>query len=125
MKRTFSPLSHAVIGAAIEVHRTLGPGLLASAYRHCLAHELRGRGLRVRLEQPLPIVYKDSRVDCGYIVDLLVEDEILLEIRSVEHLEGIHTAQLLAYMRLAGVGQGFLLNFNVPQLRAGLHSFVL
>lgn len=125
MNRTFTTLSHQVIGGAIEVHRVLGPGLLASAYRHCLAHELRSRGLEVKLERPMPILYKGQRVECGYIVDLLVENEILLEVKSITELEGIHTAQMIAFMKLAQVRQGFLINFNVGLLKDGLNSYVL
>lgn len=125
MKRTFSELSNRVIGCAIEVHRVLGPGLLESAYQQCLAHELSLNGIRFRSEHPLPVDYKGTRLDCGYRIDLLVEDEIILELKSVEQLKGIHEAQLLTYMKLARVKQGFLINFNVELLKNGLKSFVL
>ncbi|MBT3295631.1 MAG: GxxExxY protein [Verrucomicrobia bacterium] len=125
MKREFSELSNCVIGCAIEVHKVLGPGLLESTYQHCLAHELDLRGVRYKTEHPLPVEYKDTRLDCGYRIDLLVEDCIILELKSVNALKGIHEAQLLTYMRLANIQQGFLINFNVRLLKEGLKSFVL
>lgn len=121
----FSELSNRVIGCAIEVHRALGPGLLESTYEQCLAHELNLSGIRFVLQHPLPVDYKGIRLDCGYRVDLLVESEIIVELKSVEQLLGIHEAQLLTYMKLAGIRQGFLINFNVKRLKDGLKSFVL
>ena len=121
----FTELSNRVIGCAIEVHRQLGPGLLESTYEQCLAHELSLSRLEFKLQHPLPVEYKGVRLDCGYRVDMLVEDEIILELKSVEELKGIHEAQLLTYMKLAGVNQGFLINFNVRRLKDGLKSFVL
>jgi len=125
MKREFSGLSNRVIGCAIEVHRILGPGLLESTYQQCLAHELKVNGIQFRLEHPLPVEYKGIHLDCGYRVDVLVEDEIVLELKSVDEVKGIHEAQLLTYMKLSGVRQGFLINFNVQRLKDGLKSFVL
>lgn len=124
-KREFSELSNRVIGCAIEVHRVLGPGLLESTYEQCLAHELKLNGIGFRLQHPLPVEYKGLHLDCGYRVDVLVEQEIILELKSVERLLGIHEAQLLTYMRLAGIKQGFLINFNVKRLKDGLKSLVL
>jgi GxxExxY protein len=121
----FSVLSNRVIGCAIEVHRVLGPGLLESAYEQCLAHELRLNDIDFKIQQPFPIEYKGIHLDCGYRVDLLVEKEIILELKSVAELKGIHEAQLLTYMKLARIKQGFLINFNVPRLKDGLKSFVL
>ena len=121
----FSELSNRVIGCAIEVHRLLGPGLLESAYEQCLAHELRQNKIEFKLQRPVPVEYKGIKLDCGYRIDILVEDEIILELKSVEKLTGIHEAQLLTYMKLAAIRQGFLLNFNVRRLRDGLKSFVL
>ncbi len=121
----FSELSNRIIGCAIEVHRELGPGLLESTYEQCLAHELKLNGISFRLQHPLPVSYKGLRLDCGYRVDVLVEDEIILELKSVDQLTGIHEAQLLTYMKLACIKQGFLINFNVKRLRDGLKSFVL
>ncbi len=121
----FSELSNRVIGCAIEVHRALGPGLLESTYEQCLAHELKMNGIQFLLQHPLPVDYKGIRLDCGYRVDVLVQNEIILELKSVEQLLGIHEAQLLSYMKLAGIRQGFLINFNVKRLKDGLKSFVL
>lgn len=121
----FSELSHRVIGCAIEVHRSLGPGLMESTYEQCLAHELRLNGLSFQLQHPLPVSYKGLLLDCGYRVDVLVENQIILELKSVESLLGVHEAQLLTYMKLAGLRHGFLINFNVQRLKDGLRSFVL
>ncbi len=125
MKRDFSQLSNRVIGCAIEVHRMLGPGLLESAYQQCLARELSLNGIDFELEHPLPVNYKGVRLDCGYRVDVLVEKELILELKSVDAISGIHQAQLLTYMKLAGVKQGLLINFNAERLKDGLQSFVL
>jgi GxxExxY protein len=121
----FSELSNRVIGCAIEVHRILGPGLLESAYEQCLAHEFSINGIDFKIQEPFPIEYKGILLECGYRVDLLVEGEIILELKSVAELKGIHEAQLLTYMKLAKIKQGFLINFNVPRLKDGLRSFVL
>ena len=125
MKREFSELSNRVIGCAIEVHRILGPGLLESTYQQCLAHELKLNGIGFSLEHPLPVEYKGLHLDCGYRIDVLVENQIILELKSVEEIKGIHQAQLLTYLRLSGVKQGFLISFNVERLVDGLRSFVL
>ena len=121
----FSELSNRIIGCAIEVHRELGPGLLESTYEQCLAHELRLNRITFNIQHPMPVQYKGIRLDCGYRVDVLVEDAIILELKSVDELKGIHEAQLLTYMKLAGIKQGFLINFNVRRLKQGLKSFVL
>ncbi|MGF1657512.1 MAG: GxxExxY protein [Verrucomicrobiales bacterium] len=122
---SFSELSHRVIGCAIEVHRTLGPGLLESTYEQCLAHELQLQGIPFLLQHPLPVGYKGLRLDCGYRVDILVDNQIILELKSVENLLPIHEAQILTYLKLAGIKHGFLINFNVKRLKDGLKSFVL
>jgi GxxExxY protein len=121
----FDPLSNRVIGCAIEVHRTLGPGLLESAYRQCLAHELSLAGIRFTMEVPLPVRYKETLLDCGYRIDLLIESDLILELKAVETLLPIHQAQLLSYMRLAKVPIGLLINFNVLKLTNGLKRLVL
>ncbi len=121
----FDELSKRVIGYAIEVHRFLGPGLLESTYEQCLAHELRQAGILFKLQYPLPVEYKGIRLDCGYRVDMLVNDELILELKSVEEIKGIHEAQLLTYMKLTGVNKGLLINFNVKVLRKGLKRFVI
>ena len=123
--REFSQLSHQVIRCAIEVHRELGPGLLESTYRDCLAKELELSGISYQAELALPIEYKGLLIDCGYRVDLLIENDILLELKAVAGLAPIHEAQLLTYMRLSGIRHGFLINFNVKRLKDGLRSFVL
>ena len=121
----FDDLSNRIIGCAIEVHRELGPGLLESTYEQCLAHELKLNGIRFKLQHPQPVEYKGVRLDCGYRVDLLVEDKLIIELKSVEQIKGIHEAQLLTYMKLAGVKTGLLMNFNVTKLKSGIKRFVL
>jgi GxxExxY protein len=119
------PLTGKVIGAAIEVHRALGPGLLESAYEECLCHELNLSGLGFQRQVPLPVVYKGVRLDCGYRLDVVVEGRVLVELKTVERLLPIHEAQLLTYLRLAQIQTGLLLNFNVPVLRGGIRRMVL
>ena len=121
----FDALSNRVIGCAIEVHRELGPGLLESAYEQCLAHELGRNGIKFQLQHPQPVQYKDIRLDCGYRIDMLVENKLILELKSVEEIKGIHEAQLLTYMKLAGVKIGLLINFNNTKLKDGIKRFVL
>ena len=124
-KKKFTDLSHRVIGSAIEVHRHLGPGLLESTYQQCLARELHLSGIPFKLEYPLPVEYKGLHLDCGYRIDVLIEDAIILELKSVAQLKPIHEAQLLTYMKLTHIKQGFLINFNVEILKNGLKSFIL
>jgi GxxExxY protein len=121
----FDVLSKHVIGYAIEVHRILGPGLLESTYEQCLAHELYQACIPFKIQHPLPVEYKGMKLDCGYRVDVLVDNELILELKSVEEIKGIHEAQLLTYMKLAGVKKGLLINFNVKFLKEGLKRFVL
>jgi GxxExxY protein len=121
----FDPLSKRVIGCAIEVHRQLGPGLLESTYEQCLACEFRDAGLEFRVQEPLPVVYKGNKLDCGYRVDVLVENTLILELKSVEAILGIHKAQLLTYMKLSGIQTGLLMNFNVCRMKDGITRFVL
>lgn len=118
-------LSGKVIGCAIEVHRALGPGLLESTYEQCLARELDLAGIPFRLQWPLPVEYKGSRLDCGYRVDVLVDDRLILELKAVDEVLGIHQAQLLTYMKLARVKVGLLINFNVQVLKDGIKRFIL
>lgn len=124
-EKEFSELSNRVIGYAIEVHKALGPGLLESAYRQCLCHELRLNNIGFEVEKPLPLEYKGCRLDCGYRIDILVEDEIIIELKSVDQLNQVHEAQLLSYLKLLKKKKGLLINFNVKMLRNGLKSFVL
>jgi GxxExxY protein len=119
-----NPISESVIGAAIEVHRALGPGLLESAYEASLAFELAQRGLSTQVQKPLPVVYKGVRLDCGYRLDLLVEDKVIVEIKAVDRLAPIHQAQLLSYLKLSGYKLGLLINFNVPVLKEGIRRVV-
>lgn len=121
----FEALSKQVIGCAIEVHRKLGPGLLESTYEQCLAHELTLAGLGFELQLALPVLYKGLRLDCGYRVDVLVNNSLILELKSVDAVLGIHQAQTLTYMKLAGIKTGLLINFNVQQLKEGIKRFVL
>jgi GxxExxY protein len=118
-------LTQRIIGFAIEVHRQLGPGLLESAYEECLCYELREAGLGFKRQVPLPVSYKAVRLDCGYRIDVLVEDCVILELKTVERLIPIHEAQLLTYLRLSGLRTGLLLNFNSPVLRDGIRRMVL
>jgi GxxExxY protein len=121
----FDQLSNKVIGCAIEVHRNLGPGLLESTYEQCLAHELVLAKIPFKLQCPLPVEYKAVRLDCGYRVDVLVDDKLILELKVVEKVLGIHEAQLLTYMKLAKIKIGLLINFNVQVLKEGIQRFVI
>ena len=121
----FDPLSREIIGCAIEVHRLLGPGLLESAYEECLTYELLMRGIYIERQKPLPIIYKDIRLDYGYRLDLLVENMIVVELKSVEAISPVHLAQILTYMRFSKTGIGLLINFNVTVLKNGIRRFVL
>ena len=117
-------LSHQVIGAAIEVHKALGPGLLESAYEACLACELREQGLAVEAQVALPVVYRDVRLDCGYRVDLLVEGSLIVEVKAVSEIASVHKAQLLSYLRLAQLPLGLLINFHSELLTRGVRRVV-
>jgi GxxExxY protein len=118
-------LTEKVIGCAIEVHRALGPGLLESTYEQCLARELSLNGLPFRLQAAIPVEYKGVNLDCGYRIDVLVDDQVILELKSVERILAIHEAQLLTYMKLANIGLGLLINFNVRRLADGIRRFRL
>jgi GxxExxY protein len=118
-------VTEAVIGAAIEVHRALGPGLLESAYEECLCRELSLRQIGYERQRPLPVTYKGLDLDCGYRLDLLVADTVVVEIKAVESLLPIHEAQLLTYLKLGGWKVGLLINFNVPVLKQGIRRRVL
>ena len=117
-------LSSKIIGAAIEVHRALGPGLLESAYETCLCHELKLRRLSFENQKSLPLVFKGEELDCGYRLDIVVDNAIILELKSCEKIEPIHKAQLLTYLKLSGLKLGLLLNFNVPIMRDGIVRIV-
>jgi GxxExxY protein len=118
-------LTGRIIGAAIEVHKALGPGLLESAYEECLCHEFDLRQIHYKKQQALPVEYKGVKLDCGYRIDLLVKDLVILELKCVESLEPIHEAQLLTYLKLTGLRVGLLINFNVPVLKRGIRRFMM
>jgi GxxExxY protein len=117
------PLTHRIIGCAIEIHRTLGPGLLESAYEQCMAHELTLQDIAFRLQVATPIEYKGLRLDCAYKADVVVEERVIVELKSVETLTALHHAQLLTYMKLSRAQIGLLINFNVPRLIDGVKRF--
>ncbi|MCG2418178.1 GxxExxY protein [Aequorivita sp. F47161] len=117
-------LTEIIIGSAIEVHRNLGPGLLESAYQECLLFELRSKGLIVEKEKPLPIIYKDIKLDHGYRIDLLVESEVVIEIKTVESFTDVHSAQVLTYLKLGNYPLGSLFNFHTLLLKNGLKRFI-
>lgn len=121
---TENELSSKVIGASIEIHRTLGPGLLESAYRECLCHELQADGLKVEKEKPMPMVYKGIKLDHGYRMDLLIENTLVIEIKTVEALTDVHLAQVLTYLRLGNYHLGLLINFDVSLLKNGLQRVI-
>jgi GxxExxY protein len=119
------PLAEQVIGCAIAVHRVVGPGLLESAYQACLGSELRAAGLRFVSQVPVPLVYRDTRIPCAYRLDFVVQDHLVLEVKSVERLLPIHKAQVITYLKLTGLPIGLLMNFSVPVLREGIRVVVL
>ena len=118
-------LSKAIIGAAIEVHRHLGPGLLESAYEQCLAHELSLRGIAFERQKRVPVCYKGVQLDCGFRLDLLVQDKVVVEVKAVDNLNAVHQAQVLTYLKLTGCRLGMLLNFNERSMRSGIKRVVL
>jgi GxxExxY protein len=124
-RMTDNELTHEIIGAAIEIHRVLGPGLLESAYAECLARELTLRGVGFDREKPVPVVYKDLKLECGYRIDFLVGGRVVAELKSIEALATIHEAVLLTYLRLSGCKLGLLINFNVPILKEGIRRYTL
>ncbi len=117
------PFTGKIIGCAIEVHRVLGPGLLESTYQQCFARELHLNGFAFKLEHPLPVEYKGVRLECGYRIDILVEDRLIIELKAVDKIKGIHKAQLLTYMKLCSIDTGLLINFNVQRLKDGIQRF--
>tara|TARA_Y100000294_G_scaffold166054_1_gene174102 strand:+ start:660 stop:1061 length:402 start_codon:yes stop_codon:yes gene_type:complete len=117
-------LSNFIIGAGIEIHRVLGPGLLESAYEECLCHELALKNIKFERQKNLPVTYKGVHLDCGYRLDILVEKIVIVELKTVERFEPIHEAQLLTYLKLSGLWLGLLMNFNVPVLKDGIRRIV-
>jgi len=122
-KLRYEDLTREIIGAAIEVHKTVGPGLLEGVYEECLCHELQIRKLNFERQKPIPLVYKDAKLDCGYRLDLLVEGRIVVELKSVDGLGPIHEAIVLTYLKLSGHHLGLLINFNVTLLKDGIKRF--
>jgi GxxExxY protein len=121
---TENEIANKVIGLAIEVHSALGPGLLESAYQECLFYKIGKSGLRVEKEKPMPLVFEDVKLECGYRIDLLVENKLVIEIKSVEALNDVHLAQTLTYMKLGDYKLGLLINFNVALLKTGIKRVI-
>lgn len=117
-------ISNRIIGLAIDVHRALGPGLLESAYKECLYYKLVQSELKAEKEKPIPLVFEKVKLDCGYRIDILVENKVVIEIKSIEALNDVHTAQILTYMKLGGYKLGLLINFNVYLLKDGIKRFI-
>lgn len=118
-------LTEKIIGLCIEVHKNLGPGLLESAYEECLCYELLNKKIQFERQMPLPIRYKDVSLDCGYRLDIVVENKILLELKSVESILPLHQSQILTYMKLSNLRVGLLINFNTPVVSQGIKRYVL
>jgi len=125
LEKTENPISHAIIGASIEVHRQLGPGLLEKAYEVCLAHELAARKVRCLCQVPIPVTYKGKILDCGFRADMIVEDKVLVEVKAVAALADIHKAQALTYLKLTGLRLCLILNFHALLIRDGTERIVL
>ncbi len=121
----YEDLTKEIIGAAIEVHKLIGPGMLESAYEECLCYELKLRGLNYERQKPVPIVYKKIKLECGYRIDILVENKIILELKAAEGFNPVHEAQILTYMRFAEKRLGLLINFNVTKLTNSLKRYIL
>ena len=124
MEEIINSITSSIIGAAINVHRELGPGLLESTYEACLVHELAQEGIKVERQKALPVVYRGVRLDCGYRIDLLVQGQVVVEVKAVGRLEPIHRAQVLSYLKLSGCKVGLLINFNVKMLKDGVCRLV-
>lgn len=117
-------IAHKIIGIALEVHRSLGPGLLESAYQECLSYKLLKSGLYIEKEKPIPLVFEEVKLECGYRIDILVEKKVVIELKSVESLNDVHLAQTLTYMKLGGFKLGLLINFNVDLLKNGIKRVI-
>jgi len=117
-------ITQKIIGCAIEVHRNLGPGLLESAYEECMAYELEKAGLKTKRQVPTPVVYKDVKLDCGYRIDMLIENLIVIELKVVDEINPVHEAQVLTYMKFSKMNFGLLINFNVTALKNGIRRFI-
>ena len=125
MKLLYEELTGSILKCAYKVHSTLGPGLLESAYEECLHYELDKAGLVTFKQKPMPLVYENKKLDMGYRIDLLVEDKVIIEVKSVDALNPVHLAQLMTYLKLSGCWIGFLINFNVESLKTGIKRVIL
>ena len=123
--KQFDELSSKVIKCAIEVHKVLGPGLLENTYKQCLAHELKLNNIKIEVEKDLPIIYKEIRLELGYRIDLIIENKLIIELKSIENLLPVHHAQIISYMKLSNIKTGLLINFNVKLLKDGIRRFEL
>ncbi len=118
-------LTHEILDSAYKVHSTLGPGLLESAYKACLVYELQKKGFKVEVEKPIPLIYEEIKLDCGYRLDILVENTVIVELKTVETFTDVHTAQVITYLKLTNKHIGLLLNFNTKSLKDGIKRLVL
>ena len=118
-------ITHEILDSAYKIHSALGPGLLESAYKACLIYELKKKGFKVEVEKAVPLIYEEVKLDCGYRIDILVEDEVVIELKTVEAFTDVHTAQVLTYLRLSGKHVGLLLNFYTKSLKDGIRRLVL
>lgn len=125
VKMNVNKLTEKIIGCAIEVHKHLGPGLLESAYEDCLYYELCKSELHVRRQVPVPVIYKEIKLECGYRIDILVEEKVVIELKSIECFSPVHEAQILTYMKFANIRIGLLMNFNVTLLKNGIKRYIL
>ncbi len=121
---TENEIAHRIVGCALEVHKALGPGLLESAYQECLCYTLQKEGLSVKKEKAMPLIFEDVKLECGYRIDLLVENKVVVEIKSVDALHDVHLAQILTYMKLGNYKLGLLINFNVSLIKNGLKRVI-
>ena len=118
-------ITHEILDSAYKIHSKLGPGLLESAYKACLVYELRKKDLKVEVEKPLPLIYEEVKLECGYRIDLLVEDQVVVELKTVEAFTDVHTAQVLTYLKLSNVQVGLLINFYTKSLKEGIKRLIL
>jgi GxxExxY protein len=118
-------ITHEILDSAYKVHSVLGPGLLESAYQACLVYELKKKGLKIEIEKPLPLIYEEVKLECGYRIDILVENRVVVELKTVEAFTDVHTAQVLTYLKLSGCKVGLLLNFYTKSLKDGIKRFML
>jgi GxxExxY protein len=124
MNQSVNSITQKIIGSAITIHKELGPGLLESSYEACMAYELAQLNLKVERQKGLPVIYRGIKLDCGYRIDFLIEDRVIVELKAVEKLEPIHEAQILSYLKLSNCGVGLLINFNVKLIKYGIRRFL-